>query len=94
MKDRLKQLKVDYKTERQVGIYSVDFDLPGKRIAIEVDGPSHFLCPTMQFVGSSSAKSRYLRRCGEYEKVYHITGNLVQENHSQSMDAVFEELEN
>ena len=78
VKDRLKGMRVDFKSEQRVGLYSVDFQLTGKKIAIEVDGPSHFICPTMQLTGSSSAKQRYLRRCGKFDKVFQITGNFVQ----------------
>ena len=60
VKDRLKQMKVSYETEKRIGLYTVDIYLPEKKIAIEVDGPSHFICPTLEYNGASSAKARYL----------------------------------
>ena len=42
-----------------VGLYSVDFYLPEQGIAIEVDGPSHYIYPTLES-GATSAKARYL----------------------------------
>ena len=44
MEAALASLRVSYATERMLESgYSVDFSLPEQRVAIEVDGPSHFL---------------------------------------------------
>ena len=58
-----------------VGIYTVDYYVPNHQLGIEVDGPQHFLCPTMEPSGSSLAKHRYMAT--QFENFVVITGNTV-----------------
>jgi very-short-patch-repair endonuclease len=56
-----------------VGVLSVDFVLPKHRIAIELDGPSHFLIKedgSLKLSGTTIAKQRVLAKCGEFDHVF------------------------
>ena len=41
--------------------YSVDFYIPKDKIAIEVDGPSHFLVPTKEVNGFTLLRRKLVR---------------------------------
>ena len=72
----------------------VDFYLPKYRIAVEIDGPSHFvntsdgLTPSM----TTLAKHRFLRKCGEFDHVFQITA-LPTDSDANSFDHVMEQVE-
>ena len=47
------------------GCFSVDIALRGRKVAIEVDGPSHFLANIMdQRIGADRLRTEYLERKG------------------------------
>ena len=59
VKRMLSDLGVEYQQEVLVGVLSVDFVLPKYRIAIELDGPSHFLIErngALKLTGTTLAK--------------------------------------
>lgn len=61
---------------------SVDFYLPKYKIAIEVDGPSHYtICdnPTTPLIltGTTAAKHRYIKKNGDIDHLFQITGNVA-----------------
>ena len=68
-----------------IGIFTVDYYLTEHKIGIEVDGPSHFICPSGDPSGSTKAKHRYLAT--KLAKFYVITGNFLHRPES-SIDAV------
>ena len=72
------------------GIYTVDFWLKDHSIAIEIDGPSHFICPSMEPSGSTLAKRRFLSRI--FKHFFVITGSTVWKENT-SVDAVFEKID-
>ena len=53
----------------------MDFYIPKGNIGIEIDGPSHYLCPSREPSGSTIAKRRYLNAC--FDNFHIITGNTV-----------------
>ena len=67
-------------------IYSVDFYLPEYSIGIEIDGPSHFICPREEPSGSTLAKRRFLER--ELAHFFVVTGNTVWKEET-SIDETF-----
>ena len=72
-----------------IGYYTVDYFVPDHSLGIEIDGPSHFLCPTMEPTGSALAKHRYMRT--QFEHFVVITGNTVW-NPNSSVNVVLEQL--
>lgn len=54
-------------------MFNVDFVLPDCKIAIELDGPSHFVISqndNLILNGTTLAKHRYLRNCGKFDHVF------------------------
>ena len=74
-----------------LGIFTVDFWLQEHGIAIEIDGPSHFICPSKEPSGSCLAKHRYLKK--QLPHFHVITGNVIWKKETQ-VDSVFEKIDN
>lgn len=58
-----------------VGVLSVDFVIPSHKIAIELDGPSHFIISQKEdepliLSGTTIAKQRLLKKCGQFDHVF------------------------
>lgn len=82
-------MNLKYETEQLVGkwlyltflgIVNVDFVVPSLKVAIEVDGPSHFISTpdgSMTLSMTTKAKHRLLKNCGLYDHVFQVTGNLA-----------------
>lgn len=44
--------------------FFIDFVVPDKEIAIEINGPQHYIIPTKELTMTSEAKNRVLRKKG------------------------------
>ena len=73
-----------------VGIFTIDFMIKDDMIGIEIDGPSHFICPSMEPSGTTLAKHRYLH--SKLDHFHVITGNTVWKKETQ-IDTVFEQID-
>lgn len=77
-----------------MGVLSVDFYLPKYRIAIELDGPSHFIIRkdrSLTLSGTSLAKQRVMAKCGQFDRIFQAVGNLAQAE-VKSVEDVMEEI--
>jgi len=72
-------------------LYTIDFWIKYNDLAIEVDGPSHFIAPSEKPTGTSLAKRRYLNRVFE-GRFYTITGNVVHSEET-NIDKVFRKID-
>ena len=75
------QLGENFETEVRVGVLSVDLVLPKYKIAIELEGPSHFIIKEngdLMLTGTTLAKHRVLAQCGQFDRVFQTVGNLAQ----------------
>lgn len=72
-------------------VYSIDYWLKDHQIAIELDGPSHFIAPSNKPNGTCKAKRRYLDQVFK-GRLYTITGNVAH-NEASSIWSVFEQLD-
>lgn len=81
-----------------MGVHTVDFYIPKLKMALEVDGPSHFLSPTFEKNGTTRAKHRMLQniRNQDGEKVFdqfkYMTTSVIDDG--PKMDQVIEEIIN
>ena len=81
---------------------SVDFYLPKYKIAIEVDGPSHYtICDNpntpLILTGTTAAKHRYIKKNGDIDHLFQITGNVAQtdiDNYDLVMEAIAQIIQN
>ena len=55
-----------------LGIVNVDFVVPSLKVAIEVDGPSHFISTPdgLHLSMTTQAKHRMLKNCGLFDHVF------------------------
>ena len=60
----LTSLGRSYTSEDCSSGYAVDIAIPESRIAIEVDGPTHFTRNTLMPLGATAMKHRHLRKLG------------------------------
>jgi len=61
--NHLDALALRYEREVAFGIYSLDYVVHyghNKKICVEIDGPSHFICPSMRPTQTTLAKRRIL----------------------------------
>ncbi|CAI5947682.1 unnamed protein product [Closterium sp. NIES-64] len=67
--------------------YSIDIALPGRRIALEVDGPSHFTRNTLTPLGATALKRRHLEAAGwtvisiPFYHWNHLEGEVQQQDY-------------
>lgn len=77
-----------------LGVISIDFYIAEYNIAIELDGPSHFvICDNktnpIEISGTTEAKRRFLQECGLFNAFFKLTGNTATtnvSNYDQIMD--------
>lgn len=88
-KIRGRQVK-GYKFRRQysVGRYVIDFYCPGAKLAIEVDGDSHFQEGAEKY---DKERQQYMESCGI--RFLRFTNLDVQENMDEVLDVIYRNLE-
>lgn len=84
-----------WEVEYSVAEYSIDFALPGKKVALEVDGPSHYTRNGGSPLGSTILKRRHLEAAGwavvsiPYYEWAELYGEMEQRTYLQQLLAPF-----